>query len=182
MHWIAYALAGLFALLGLGCLALVLIGLPGLWLMVGLAAALELADAWLLQDPGGVSFGWGAIAIAAGLGLAGEAVETVAGAAGSRLGGGTRRGMAGALVGGLVGAVAGTLLLPAPLVGTLAGALAGTFAGAWVGEATGPEARGRAHNLRAAFGATVGRLGGTLGKTALAAVAWVLLVRAAFRI
>jgi len=182
MHGIAYLLAGLFALLGLGCLALVLLGLPGVWLMIGLAIALELSDGWLLRDPGAVSFGWGVIAGSVGLGLAGEALEVVAGAAGTKLGGGSRRGMIGALVGGIAGAILLTPLLPVPVLGTLAGALAGSFAGAWVGEASGPEARGRAHNARAAFGAAVGRLGGTLGKAALATVVWVLLVRAAFRI
>ena len=178
MHWMAYALAVLFALAGLGCLALVLIGLPGAWILIGLAVLLELANGRLLRAPASVSFGWGAIAGCAGLAFAGEIVETVAGAAGVRMGGGSRRGMVGAFAGGIAGAIALTPLLP--IVGTLAGALVGSFAGAWIGEATGPEARGREHNLRAAFGAAVGKLGGTLGKTAFATVAWLWLVRAAF--
>ena len=174
MHWLAYAPAALFALLGLGCLLLVLLGLPGLWLMLALAVAVELI-------PGSVHFGWEVIAGCAGLGVAGEVIEAVAGAAGTRFGGGGRRGMIGAFAGGIAGALVGTALVPIPIVGTLVGALAGSFAGAWYGEATAPEARGRAHNLRAAFGAALGKLGGTLGKLALAVVAWVLLVRAAFQ-
>jgi len=182
MHWMAYVLAVLFAAAGLGCLVLVLIGLPGAWLLVGLALLLELADGWLLRAPNTVTFGWGTIAGCAGLALAGELVEAVAGAAGTRLGGGSRRGMVGAFVGGIAGAIALTPLVPVPVLGTLVGALAGSFAGAWIGEATGPEARGREHNARAAFGAAAGRLGGTLGKVAFAAAAWLWLVREAFRV
>jgi len=182
MHWIAVALALLFAVAGLGCLLLVLVGLPGAWVLVGLALLLELADGWLLGAPDRVTFGWGTIAGCAALALAGELVEAVAGAAGARLGGGSRRAMVGAFAGGIAGAIALTPLVPIPVLGTLLGALAGSFAGAWIGEATGEEARGRAHNLRAAAGAAAGKLGGTLGKVAFAAVAWLWLVRAAFRV
>lgn len=178
MEWLAYALVIGFALLGLGCLLLVVLGLPGTWLLLAIAFAIELADAWLLPGEGVVTFGWELLALGAGLALVGELLETIAGAAGARFGGGTRRGMVGAFVGGLLGAV---LLAPAvPILGMLIGAMLGAFAGAFVGEATGPEARSRAHNLRAALGAAVGKLGGTIAKLAIGVAIWVLLVGAAW--
>jgi uncharacterized protein YqgC (DUF456 family) len=82
--------------------------------------------------------------------------------------------MIGAILGGLVGGIAFTGLIPIPIVGTLIGAALGTFAGAAIGELTAEDARGGGA-LRAALGATVGRLVGTMGKTLLACAAWTLL-------
>ena len=180
MDWLAYVLATVFALLGLGCLLLLAVGLPGTWVLLAIAFVIELVDVYLLPGSAVVTFGWGLLAVCAGLSVVGEIIEALAGAAGTKLGGGTRRGMVGAIVGGIAGAILFTPLLPIPLLGTLVGAMVGAFAGAFVGEATGPEARGRDHNLRAAFGAAVGKLGGTVAKLAIGVVMWVLLVRAAF--
>lgn len=180
MEWVAYALVVLFALLGLACLLLLVLGLPGTWVMLAIAFAIELADAFLLPGDAAVTFGWELLALCAGLALVGEGIEAVAGVAGTRYGGGTRRGMVGAFAGGLVGAIFLTGLLPIPVLGTLFGAMLGAFLGAWIGEATGPEARGREHNLRAALGAALGKLGGTIAKLAIGVVMWVLLVRAAW--
>lgn len=179
MEWAAYAYAFVFALLGLGCLFLVVLGLPGTWAMLAIALLFELGDGVALPGPERVTFGWTLLAICAGLALVGEAVETVAGVAGARFGGGTRRGMVGAFFGGLAGALFLTGLVPIPVLGTLLGAMLGAFLGAWIGEATAPEARGREHNLRAALGAAAGRLGGTIAKLAIGVVMWVLLLRAA---
>lgn len=179
MEWSAYAYAVVFALLGLGCLFLLVLGLPGTWLMLAIAFLFELGDGVALPGPARVTFGWGLLAINAGLALVGEAIEAVAGVAGTRFGGGTRRGMIGAFFGGLAGAIFLTGLVPIPVLGTLLGAMLGAFLGAWVGEATGPAARGRDHNLRAAFGAAAGKLGGTIAKLAIGVVMWVLLLRAA---
>jgi uncharacterized protein YqgC (DUF456 family) len=180
MSWLALALAAAFALLGLACLLLVVLGLPGTWVLLALAIGFELVDSLWLPGAAAASFGWRLIAGCAALGLIGEGIEAVAGAAGTRLGGGTRRGMVGAFIGGIAGAILLTPLFPIPVIGTLLGAMLGAFLGAFVGEATGPEARSRQHNLRAAFGAAVGKLGGTLAKLAIGVVMWLLLVRAAF--
>lgn len=179
MEWLGYGLAAFFAVLGLGCLLLVVIGLPGTWVLLALAFVLELVDAFLLPGAVVVTFGWPLLAACAGLALVGEGIEALAGVAGTRFGGGTRRGMVGAFVGGIAGAIFLTPILPIPVIGTLLGAMLGAFLGAFVGEATGPEARGREHNLRAALGAAVGKLGGTVAKLAIGVVMWVLLVRAA---
>lgn len=165
MTWATLVLGLAFASAGLGCVAITLLGLPGTWLIVGLAIAIELLHPL---------FGWGAIAVAVLLALAGEVVETLAGAVGTRAGGGSSRGMIGAILGGLVGGIAFTGLIPIPIVGTLIGAALGTFAGAAIGELTAEDARGGGA-LRAALGATVGRLVGTMGKTLLACAAWTLL-------
>ena len=180
MEWQAYLVATFFSLAGLLCVLVIPVGLPGTWLLLGLAALVELADGSVLSAADPVTFGWPLLAGCAVLGAVGEALEALAGAAGTKLGGGTRRGMWGAIIGGLVGAILFTVLLPLPLVGTLVGALVGTFAGAWLAEATAPGERPHSAHLEAAVGATLGRLAGTLGKTMLAAVIWLGLVWAAF--
>lgn len=180
MEWLVYAVVAVFALLGLACLLLVVVGLPGTWGLLALAFGLEVVDAFLLPGAAVVTFGWGLLAWCAVLAGVGEGIEALAGIAGAKFGGGTRRGMVGAFVGGIAGAILLTPVLPIPVVGTLVGAMLGAFLGAFLGEATGPEARGRAHNLRAAFGAAVGKLGGTVAKLAIGVVMWVLLVTTAW--
>src|SRR3990172_714530 len=99
--WLPYALAAAFALAGLGALLLVVVGLPGTWVLLALAVALEWLDVWLLPGQAIVTFGWSLVGGCALLATVGEAIEGVAGAAGTKLGGGTRRGMIGAFVGGI---------------------------------------------------------------------------------
>jgi uncharacterized protein YqgC (DUF456 family) len=180
MEWGAVLAAVVFAILGLACLLTVPMGLPGVWMLVGLAALLELADGVYLGAAQPTTFGWTLLAVAAGLAALGEVVEAAAGAAGAKWGGGTRRGVIGAIVGGILGALVFTLLVPIPVVGTLLGALVGTFLGALVGETTAEHGRHPNESLRAALAAALGRLAGTLGKLGIGTVVYVLLVRAAF--
>ena len=123
MEWTGLLVALLFTLLGLGCLVLVVIGLPGTWIMIGLAVAVELLDRHYLDAADPETYGWWAIGACAALALVGEVLEAGAGAAGTRAGGGSRRGMVGAMIGGIVGAIVFTPLIPIPIVGTLIGAL-----------------------------------------------------------
>ena len=93
--------------------------------------------------------------------------------------------MLGAVVGGFLGAIVFTPLIPIPVLGTLAGALLGTFAGAFVAERTRTDrAEGEGTNvkaeLKAATGATIGRLLGTTAKAAIAVTLWIGLSVAAF--
>lgn len=180
MEWQPYIAAALFALLGAGCVAAIPVGLPGTWLLIGLAALLEWSDSAYLPGPEPVTFGWPLLVGCGVVGLVGEALEFAAGALGTRYGGGTREGMWGALVGGLLGGLLGTVWLPIPLVGTLVGALIGTFIGAFVGERRATEPSGRRRSFKAAVGATLGKLAGTVGKTLLAILIWMVLVGAAF--
>lgn len=174
MEWIAIGIALAFAAVGLGCLLLTAIGLPGTWLMIGLAAG-----AYLLQEATGAVDGgtavWWTLGVCTALGGLGEVVETAAGAMGTRAGGGTGRGMVGAIVGGIAGGIALTPVIPIPLVGTLLGAMIGTFVGALVGELTGDGDAVGAGSVRAAAGATLGRLLGSMGKTLVGAIVWVTL-------
>ncbi len=182
MEWQAVALVSFFALLGFLLVLSIPFGIPGMWVLLGFAVLVELGDTVVVPPPDETTFGWGLLAVCGGLGVVGEAIEAGAGAAGTRMGGGTKRGMWGAILGGVVGAVVFTVALPIPLVGTLVGALIGTFAGAFIAEATGEDAHTRAtsENLRPALAATVGRLAGTLGKTMIATLIWILLVWNAF--
>lgn len=164
-----------FSVLGALCVVAVMLGLPGTWVLVGLALILELADAWITGAPTS-TFGVWALGGAVGLGLAGEGVELLSSALGIKGGGGTRRGMVGSMAGGLVGGVAGTVFIPIPLVGTIIGVLLGTFAGAYLGETSGEEAKEGSEALKPAAAATVARILGTVAKTGVAAGVWLLLV------
>jgi uncharacterized protein len=172
MPWTDYLLAALFAMAALGCLAVVPLGLPGLWLMIAAAIAMRLAG-WL-------SFGWPLVATCIAIGVAAEVVEAAAGATGAKMGGASRRGMVGAFVGGIAGAIFLTGLVPIPIVGTIAGGIVGSFAGAWIGEASDERKRRPDEKLRAALGAAAGKLAGTFGKVVAGVVVWVLLVYDAF--
>ena len=180
MEWVGILVAVLFALFGLVCLTLVVLGLPGTWIMIGVAVAVELLDHHYLAGSDPETFGWRAIAACVAVGLAGELLEAGAGAAGTRAGGGSRRGMLGAMLGGLIGAIVFTPLIPIPVVGTLTGALLGTFAGAVVAERSAARPPDATATLKAAGGATVGRLLGTLGKTMGAISVWLVLTIGAF--
>lgn len=174
MEWVVIALALLFALLGLGCLLLTAIGLPGTWVMIGLGVGTEFLRT-AIGAGGDTSSVWWTIGVCVALAAVGEVIETAAGAAGSHAGGGTSRGMVGAVIGGIVGGIVLTPVIPIPLLGTLVGAMIGTFGGALAGELTGDRPPDGAESVRAAAGATIGRLLGSMGKTLVGAVVWVVL-------
>ena len=180
MEWSAIAAAVLFALIGLACLLTIPLGLPGTWMLLGLAVVIELGDDAYLSAAEPVTFGWMLLTVCGGLGVVGEALEALAGVAGAAWGGATRRGVIGAVLGAIVGAIALTPVIPIPIVGTLLGALVGTFLGALIGEVTAEQQRHSKENLRAALAATAGRLAGTLGKLGIGIAIWALLVYAAF--
>ncbi len=171
-----YAWAVIVVVLNAAWLGLIVLGLPGNWLMVGTA----LVAAWLTsRHPGDVAlFGLPVLIVVFALAVLGEILELVAGAAGAKRGGGTRRGALGALVGGLVGALVGTFVIPVPIVGSLIGACLGAFAGAWGFELTGGREMDAA--VRSGLGAGVGRLAGTVLKLVVGILIWVILAVAAF--
>lgn len=185
MEWLAYLAATLFTALGALCLALTVIQLPGPWLLLALALLLEWLDGLYL--PSGARSTFSAWTLWASLGLAvlGETIEFLAGVLGTRQGGGSNRGMWGALLGGILGAFVLTpLFFFAPLLGTLLGSLAGTLLGAVLGELSAQRQSGQglalSSTLRPALWATLGRLLGTTGKLALAVAMWVALTIDAF--
>ena len=166
-----YLYATLITLANLAFWASILFGMPGIWLMVLLAAVVE----WL--QPGEYMFGQGALYASAGQALLAENLEFLMGAAGARQAGGSKRGAALAIVGGIVGAILGTAL-PVPVLGTLIGACAGAFAGSLLGDRLA--GRPMDESVQAGRGAAIGRFWGTTAKMIIGGVVLVLLAVAAF--
>ncbi len=123
-------------------LLLIPLGIPGLWIMVGIVAAGLAA--------GQISLG--IFLLLLGLAVAAEVAEWVSlDRLGRRYGGSTRT-FWGALLGGAVGVVVGA---PVPVAGSLIGAFVGTLAGAVL--ATWLDTRQVGGSLRAGWGALLGR-------------------------
>lgn len=109
-----------FLICGIG-LFLVILGLPGLWVIIG-ATALY---AWTTGE-----ISWSAFAVFFILSLLAELFEAVVGAWGAKKYGGTKWGMLGAIMGGILGAILLSPLLP--VVGSIIGAFLGSFGGAFI--------------------------------------------------
>lgn len=163
-------LATILTILNLAWLFLVILGLPGNWLMVIGAVALAF---W----QGSMFATWTLVAVVALAGV-GELMEFLAGVLGSKKAGGTKRGAAGALVGGLVGGLLATFLIPFPVIGSLIGACVGAGVGAWGLELTGGLKMNAA--MKSGVGAGVGRLVGTGVKLVAGAAIWLVLAIAAY--
>ena len=145
-------------------LAFTFLALPGNWLMVVTTCLF----AWLLADNQIFSI-YLLIAVTL-LAVIGELFEFIAGRAGAKKAGSSRRGAHGALFGGIVGAVLGTVLIPLPLIGTLLGMSAGAGLGAWLLELTGG-GKMRA-SLHVGIGAIIGQLTGSLVKIICGVLIW----------
>jgi uncharacterized protein YqgC (DUF456 family) len=176
METVVFVAVGVvLALLGPACVAAVLMGLPGTWILLGLAVVVELCDGYWSAVDAPVTFG---LPVLVGCGLAaalGEALEFVSGALGARRGGSSRRGMVGAFLGGLGGIVLG-ILIPIPILGNVLGGLLGCFFGALAGELSHEHAR-LDGSIKPALGALVGKVLGTLAKLPIVLGVWgVLLV------
>lgn len=158
--------------------AIAALGLPGTWLIIAFAAFIDVIEL-LWKGDAEPTFGWVAFAIALLLAASAEVIEFLAGAAGAKAGGASRRGTVGALVGGFVGGIVGTFVIPIPLVGTLIGAALGAGGGALVGELT-REGAGIRDTIKPATGAAAGRVAGTVVKIGFAIAIWMQLSIAAF--
>lgn len=167
-----YVWATILAVVNALWLFLVLLGLPGTWLMVASTAVV----AWLYWDQG--MFSHWTLAALVGLAVLGEILEFVAGMFGAKSAGGSRGGAFGALLGGLVGAVAGTFVIPVPVFGSLLGACIGAFLGALALEMAGGQEMEPA--IRIGMGAGVGRFFGTVAKLGVGVAIWGVATVAAF--
>lgn len=180
MPWLPYVIAALFCLLGAACVALVVVQLPGAWVMLALAGLVEWLDRFWLPPDDQQTFGWWALGGCLLLAVAGEVIEFVAGVLGAKRGGSSRRGMIGALVGGIAGLfVFAPLFFFIPLLGAFFGAVLGTFVGALIGELT-DEGRTLGGSMKPALAATIGRVFGATTKVAIAMAMWLVLSTAAF--
>ena len=140
----------LIELFGLASLFLVLLGLPGLWVIVALSLALP----WIGGSWSDVGILFGAAALA-------EVLEFGASLGLARKSGAGKSGLAGAFVGGLAGAILGTSFLP-PL-GTLLGAALGSFGAAAISERMLAK-RTHGESFKVGFGAFVGTVFGRVLK------------------
>ncbi len=174
MELLAASLVALGALLGV---VLTAATLPGIWIMILVAAGCQ---AWLmLREPPAQMFDWWTLGACLILALLAELVEIFASAVGTKKAGGTRRGAIGSVIGALAGALLGTVLIPIPILGTILGAALGAGGGAIIAER---------HNARKTWreaatigaGAAVGRLAATIAKVAFAVVVATILCVAAF--
>jgi uncharacterized protein YqgC (DUF456 family) len=147
-------------------LALVALGLPGLWVMV-LAVV---TYGWLTDFQ---RIGLATIVTVFVLAVIGEVIEAWLGFGFARRYGGSKRAGWGALFGGIVGAIVG---VPVPIIGSVIGAFIGSFAGAVVFEYS---KSGAGTALRAGWGALLGRAAATAAKTAVGVVIAVVALFAA---
>jgi uncharacterized protein len=150
---------------------LVLMQLPGTWLMLGATVGV----AWWRWDGwsgAGVIGGWTLVVLLV-LALVGELVEFLGPAMGAVKEKSSRRAAVLAVVGGVVGAIVGTVVLVfLPVVGTLIGAVVGSGLFSMMGDLWA--GRGWEPALRGGKGAAVGRFWGALGKLMIAVAMWVV--------
>ena len=177
MDWISIVILVFFVLFSSVCVLITLVGLPGVWLMVGGALVIHLSTPlW-----NGVPFwGWTIIGVCLALAVCGEIIETLAAGLGAKASGGSKRGMIGAIIGGMLGAFVCTFFIPIPLIGTLIGAIVGAFVGALIGELTHEHIPTTGELAKSATGAAIGRVFGILVKTGIATVCWCVLLISPF--
>ncbi len=153
-------------------LFLVVLGLPGTWLMVLSAAGL-----YWWQPELDLFSEWTLVAVT-GLAIIGEILGLVSGVVGSKKAGGSKWGSVGAIVGALGGGIFGTVLLPIPIVSSILGVCLGAFAGAVAAELL--SGRNVGSSLESGKGAAVGRFFGILAKLSVGVAIWVTIAVAAF--
>jgi len=159
MDWLLVTLLAAFLLVGL---ALIPLGLPGLWVMllgiIGYGALTHFQAVGLVT-----------LIVALVLAFAGEMIEWWVSYHYTQRYGGSRRAGWGALLGGMAGAFLG---IPIPVIGSVIGSFLGSFAGAAIFEFT----RDRSQALRTGWGALLGRMWATAAKTSLGVVMAVVAV------
>jgi uncharacterized protein YqgC (DUF456 family) len=149
-------LTALFALAMLVSIFVVPLGLPGTFIMVAVAIAVNYFAA--------AGIGWLAIGLSLALAVIAEVLEWTLSARYALKYGGSKRAGWGALIGGFIGAFAG---VPVPVIGSMIGAFAGAFVGALVAEYTQPNSTASTAT-RVATGALIGKAAATAMKLAIA--------------
>jgi uncharacterized protein YqgC (DUF456 family) len=134
VSWVALLVAVMLFLLGGACVLAVMVQLPGIWIFLALALVVELCDGLYLPPGERATFARSVWITGVSLALLGELLEFVAGAVGLKKGGGSRRGLVGALVGAVLGLFLTPLFAFIPFFGVLLAILLGTFVGALLGE------------------------------------------------
>ena len=133
-------------------LILIVLGLPGLWIMVASAVTYNVV---VPGDP----IGWVTLVAVGILAFVAELLDIALTGRYARKYGGSRRAGWGAIIGSIVGAMVG---FPVPIIGPVIGAFIGSFVGALIAEFTGGSSAGDA--TRVAKGALIGRVVSTVLK------------------
>ena len=149
-------LTALFILAMLVSIFVVPLGLPGTFIMVAVAIAVNYFAA--------AGIGWWAIGLSLAFAVIAEVLEWTLSAKFALKYGGSKRAGWGALLGGFIGAFAG---VPVPIIGSMIGAFAGAFLGALVAEYTQPNSDASTAT-RVATGALIGKAAATAMKLAIA--------------
>jgi uncharacterized protein YqgC (DUF456 family) len=145
----------LLALVIVLSMVMIVLGLPGLWIMIASAITYNIV---VPERP----MSWLSMIGIVVLGIVAEVLDFTLAGKYARKYGGSRKAAWGAIIGGFIGAFIG---VPLPIVGPLIGALVGSFVGAFVGEVrSGGE---RAAGAKVATGALIGRVFGTVIKVGL---------------
>jgi uncharacterized protein len=169
---VIYAIAATLVLVNTACLVLVLLRLPGIWLMV-LMTTLAAVFTWEQR-----MFSLWTLGAVLLLALASEVLEFLAGAVGTKRAGGSKGAAWAAMLGGVVGAIAGTFLILIPVAGSLLGAILGAAGAAVLVELSGGRTIGAA--TRSGAGAGAGTLAGAIVKLGFGALVWLIIAVAAF--
>ena len=159
----AYVFLTLFILLVFVFWLVNLVGAPGNWMIVCIAAI------WVLVGPEPFEFGWGVVIALIVIALIGELIEFATSVVGTKKLGGSTLGatysVIGSVIGGLAGAIIG-LPIPIPLMGPLVGSILFASTGALIGAMIGEGQKGKPLKDSAQIGAAAfaGRFLGTVGK------------------
>lgn len=161
MEWLAALAHGsllvLVVIIQLAGIAMLLVGLPGTWVVLGSVIVYGLLTGW---EAVGLTLVLALLILA----VLGEVLEFFASAVGARRFGASKGATVTAIVAVIPGAILGSMVLP--IIGTIVGALAGAFLGASLWELAhqrpGPDA------WRAGFGALLGRSGAVVAKVLIA--------------
>lgn len=151
MAWLYFTILILIALCGV---ALVIMTLPGLWLMFAATVIYALLTK-------GAFISWGTLLLLFVLAAVAEIMEIMSSGKGAKRAGAKRPGIWGALIGSIVGGIAGSFI-PIIIIGTLIGVILGTFVGAMAGEMLFGRTAGRSAVI--GLSAAGGRLFGTIIK------------------
>ncbi len=145
---------------------LVLLQLPGTWLMLAATALM----AWWRWD--GQLFTVWCLGTLVVLAIIGEIVEFLGSAVGAAKEKSSKRAIVLSIVGGVGGALVGTIVIAIPIIGTLIGAVVGSGAMSMLGDLWA----GREPEVawRVGKGAAIGRLWGSVGKVFIAVLMWLV--------
>ena len=174
-----HVLIGLtFSTAALCCVLLSLVGIPGVWILIGLAIGINIGQDMWLDANAPHTFHWITIVACVVIAIGAEVTETLLGGIGAKRFGASKQGVIGAIAGSIAGAIAGTIFLPIPFLGTLIGAATGAALGAMLGELiAGKQIH---HSWKPALGAALGRILGSLAKLPFIVAVAVILSVAAF--